>query len=283
MNPRNPLDRIKQVLLIVLMGFGFFGNAQENALEKNHAEGLSKAKNGDYIGAIQSFDKAIEALPMDPHAWYNRGMAKNMLGDYESALYDFGTCIALKPAYEKVWYNRGLTKLYLSQYDGALFDLSQAIQIDREYAAAYYYRAYIYELKGLFEFACVDYRNAGAKGYKVPDKIKAACLDTTYSGFIKNPILYIHESAKSKKYGYSSAHPICTGNLENVERYLRLLRAPNGAFVYYEMVQKDLHPVVDITFKNKRGKKTTNRIYFDCTKYEKPLRIRGMKTFKLPL
>lgn len=259
------------------------GYAQENALEKNHAEGLAKAKMGDYKGAIQSFDKAIEALPMDAHAWYNRGMAKNMLGEYESALYDFGTCIALKPAYEKVWYNRGLTKLYLSQYDGALFDFAQAIQIDREYASAYFYRAYVYELKGLYEFACIDYRNAAAKGYNVPIKIKEACLDTTYAGFMRNPILYLQEGAKNKRYGYSSAHPIRVGYMENVERYLRLLRSPKGTFVYYEMVAKEPKPIVDITFENKRGKSVSKRLYFDCTSYQKPLRVRGMKTFTLPL
>ena len=70
MNPRNPLDRIKRVLLTVLMGFGFLGNAQENALEKNHAEGLAKAKNGDYIGAIQSTS----------HAYLDDGNVNLLLG-----------------------------------------------------------------------------------------------------------------------------------------------------------------------------------------------------------
>ena len=78
-------------------------------------------------------------------------------------------------------------------------------------------------------------------------------------------------------YVYNKAFtPNTTFNQKEVFVYI-----PTNAT--YEMVQKDLHPVVDITFKNKRGKKTTKRIYFDCTKYEKPLRIRGMKTFKLPL
>jgi hypothetical protein len=37
--------------------------AQERALEKNHQEGIDKAKQGDYLGAITSFTKAIEVLP----------------------------------------------------------------------------------------------------------------------------------------------------------------------------------------------------------------------------
>ena len=277
------MNKNKIVLLITFLGCFLLGLSQETALEKNHAEGLAKAKQGDFIGAIQCFDKAIEALPLDAFAWYNRGMAKNMIGDYESALYDFGTCIALKPAYEKVWYNRGLTKLYLSQYDGALFDLSQAIQIDREYASAYYYRAYVYELKGLYEFACIDYHNAASKGYKLSEKIKSACLDSTYSKMIHNPVLYLHDDTKSRTYGYSKKNPIRIGCIENLDRYLRLLRSPNGKFVYFDILQNEPKPEVLITFENKRGKKITKQLYFDCSVYEKPLRIRGMKTFKLPL
>lgn len=255
---------------------------QERALEVNHQEGLNKAREGDYIGAIESFTKAIEILPLDAYAWYNRGMAKNMIGEYEDALNDFGTCIGLNPAYGKVWFNRGLTKIYLGRYDGAIIDLTQAIRIEREYAAAYYNRAYLYELKGLFDFACTDYRNAQAKGYDVPRNKLNACIDTLYSGFEKNPLLHLTIKSKSICYGFTKRNPIKIGNDSNMQRYLRLLRAPDGTYVYNTIISSETLNTVEIKYK-KRGKEKTKLLYFDLRSLEQPKLIKGFTTFKLPV
>lgn len=252
--------------------------SQERALEKNHQEGIDKAKQGDYHGAIASFTKAIEVLPLDAYAWYNRGMAKNMIGEYEDALNDFGTCIGLNPAYGRVWYNRGLTKMYVANYDGAIVDLTQAIQIEREYAGAYYYRAYLYEIKGLFDFACTDYQNAQAKGYPVPAEKLAACRDTSYPGFIKHPLLFLTKVSSMRSYGTKKRNPIHVGSKDNMEIYLRLLRSPDGKYVYHNVIEKGELSVVEITY-TKHGKKKSKLIYFDLSVLEDPKIIKGFKTF----
>lgn len=253
--------------------------AQERALEKNHQEGIDKAKQGDYIGAIASFTKAIEVLPLDAYAWYNRGMAKNMIGEYEDALNDFGTCIGLNPAYGRVWYNRGLTKMYIGKYDGAIIDLTQAIQIEREYAGAYYYRAYLYELKGLFDFACTDYRNAQAKGYPVPAEKLGACADTLYKGFIKHPLLYLTKESSTRCYGRKKGKPIHVGSVGNMEIYLRLLRSPDNKYVYHNIIEHGEQCTVEINY-TKHGKKKSDLIYFDLAVLDAPKIIKGFKTFK---
>jgi tetratricopeptide (TPR) repeat protein len=252
--------------------------AQERALEKNHQEGIDKAKKGDYIGAISSFSKAIEVLPLDAYAWYNRGMAKNMIGEYQDALNDFGTCIGLNPAYGRVWYNRGITKMYVANYDGAIVDLTQAIQIEREYAGAYYYRAYLYELKGLFDFACTDYQNAQAKGYPVPAEKLAACRDTSYQGLIKHPLLFLTKESSMRSYGTKKSNPIHIGNTVNMEIYLRLLRSPDGKYVYHNVVEQGDLSVVEINY-TKHGKKKSKLLYFDLDVLEDPKIIKGFKTF----
>lgn len=256
--------------------------AQEQALEKNHQEGLDKAKKGDYIGAIASFTRAIEVLPLDPYTWYNRGMAKNMIGEYADAINDFGTCIGLKPAYGKVWYNRGLTKLYMAQYDGAIVDLSQAIQIEREYASAYYYRGYLYELKGFYDLACADYQLASEKGYKVPSEKLTACQDTTYAGLIRKPLLYLNDKATNRCYGTKPKVPIKVGNKQNMETYLRLLRSAEGKFVYYTIIDTSNLYKVELSYTNKNQEKKKT-IYFDLNSYDRPKLLKGFTTFKQPL
>lgn len=264
---------------LVLVATCSLAFAQERALEKNHQEGIDKAKQGDYIGAIASFTKAIEVLPLDAYAWYNRGMAKNMIGEYEDALNDFGTCIGINPAYGRVWYNRGLTKMYIGQYDRAILDLTQAIQIEREYAGAYYYRAYLYELKGLFDFACTDYRNAQAKGYPVPAEKLAACLDTSYQGLIKRPLLLLTKESSTRCYGRKKQNPIHVGSMDNMEIYLRLLRSPDGKYVYHQVIETGELCMVEIIYTT-HGKKKSDLIYFDLNVLDDPKIIKGFKTFK---
>jgi tetratricopeptide (TPR) repeat protein len=265
-------------LLIALLSCAFYGNSQP-LKEENYQKGLDLAKAGKYEEAIMAFTKAIEVQPLDAYAWYNRAMAKNMIGEYETAIDDFTTCIGLSRSYEKVWYNRGLTKMHVGQYDGALFDLNQALQIQRNYPEANYYRAYIYELKGLYEFACTDYQNAAGKGYKVPSEKLLACQDTNFTGLLKNPLLKLSKISKRKSYGTKENRPIAIGSQENVERYLRLLRSPEGKFVPFEIKNRQALTVVKITYPFK-GKTQEKTLYFDLNKPCDPLIIKGFKTFK---
>jgi tetratricopeptide (TPR) repeat protein len=268
----------KQLLIISLIWSAFISFGQP-LKEQNYQQGLDYAKVGKYEEAIAAFTKAIVVQPLDAFAWYNRAMAKNMVGEYETAIDDFTTCIGLSRSYEKVWYNRGLTKMYVGQYDGALFDLNQALQIQRNYPEAHYYRAYIYELKGLYDFACTDYQNAQGKGFKVPEEKLSACRDTDYIGFLKNPLLKLTKISKRKSYGTSKKSPIAIGCFENVERYLRLLRSPEGKFVPFEISNRSEITVVKITYSLK-GKNMEKNLYFNLNKPCDALIIKGFKTFK---
>jgi len=265
------------ILLLTLCSSAF---SQEHVLEKNHAEGLEKAKQGDYAGAVASFTKAIEALPLDAYAWYNRGMAKNMLGDYEEAIYDFSTCIGISPTYKKVWLNRGITKMYTGNYDGALADYAQTLHLDRDYAEAYYQRAVVYELKGLFEFACTDYNNALGKGYLNASEKTRNCRDTSYQKLIHQPLLNLTLTSNKKSYGRRLKHPIKVGSTENLTTYLRHLRAPTGAFVPFQILEKGDITKVQITYTNLKKKPKTSLLYFDCKQYGEVKLLKGFTTFK---
>lgn len=265
------------ILLFSFYAFGFWG--QEYILEKNHQDGLNKAKSGDYQGAVEAFTKAIEVQPLDGFTWYNRAMAKNMMGLYLEAIDDFNACIGISPTYKKVWYNRGLTKLYLTNYDGALADFSQAIQLDREYAEAYLQRATVYEWRGLYEFACTDYRNAMSKGQQgLTAKVKA-CQDTSYSTFEKNMLLYLDVDKCKKTYGRQKKCPIQVGSENNMSVYLRLLRGKNGEFIPYRILKTGPISEVEISVPTKKKGIQKTLIYFDCVNFDRPLVLKGFTTF----
>ncbi len=53
-----------------------------NKAEEYYDSGVEKANSGDYEGAIEDYNKAIEINPKDADAYHNRGFAKAELGNY---------------------------------------------------------------------------------------------------------------------------------------------------------------------------------------------------------
>lgn len=50
--------------------------------------GLAKKKQGDYVGAINDYSRAIEFDPVSPVGYANRAIAKSLSGDYQGAIDD---------------------------------------------------------------------------------------------------------------------------------------------------------------------------------------------------
>ena len=81
-----------------------------------------------------------------------------------------------------------------------------------------------------------------------------------------------------RSYGTKKSNPIHVGNTDNMEIYLRLLRSPDGKYVYHNVVEKGNLSVVEINY-TKHGKKKSKLIYFDLDVLEDPKIIKGFKTF----
>jgi tetratricopeptide (TPR) repeat protein len=60
-------------------------------------QGNQKYMNWDLIGAIASYDKALEIKPDFHEAWYNRGIALGNLGRYEEAIASWDRALEIKP------------------------------------------------------------------------------------------------------------------------------------------------------------------------------------------
>ncbi|MDD9797976.1 MAG: tetratricopeptide repeat protein, partial [Alphaproteobacteria bacterium] len=76
-------------------------NENENGNEQRAREyfdsGYEKGRAGDYKGAIEDFNKAIELKPDYTIAYDNRGYANSRLENYLQALADYDKAIKLDP------------------------------------------------------------------------------------------------------------------------------------------------------------------------------------------
>jgi len=109
--------------------------------------GLAKQYLGDYTGAIEDYNKAIEIDPENGGTYYmSRGLAKQDLQDYTGAIENYDKAIELDPKNDFAYYNRGLAKQSLRDkieaegyhatadlgyHTGAIEDYDKAIEINK--------------------------------------------------------------------------------------------------------------------------------------------------------
>ena len=123
-------------------------------------QGNQKYMNGDFIGAIASFDRALEIKPDFHEAWYNRGIALGNLGRFEEAIASYDRALEIKPDYHEAWNNRGVALGNLGRFEQAIASYDQAIKINSNYANAYYNKACCYGLQNNVELAIENLQRA---------------------------------------------------------------------------------------------------------------------------
>lgn len=140
-------------------------------------EGKNKANNGDFEGALVSFNKAIE-LAEDPWSdlFRGRGVVKKAIGDCNAAIEDLKIALELlEGSNDEVYVNESsklilldlaYCKLFNENPDtyGAIFDCNEVIKLDPNSARAFGLRGIakvtINDVKG----ACSDVKNASILG-----------------------------------------------------------------------------------------------------------------------
>ncbi len=127
--------------LALILTVSLYANAQTAEEYLEYLDNvLSKYKLGDFSGAIQDCNKAIELNPNHADAYNNRGASKLNLGDYMGAIQDCNKAIELNPNFAEAYYNRGYSKYNLGDYMGAIQDCNKAIELNPNFAEAYYNR-----------------------------------------------------------------------------------------------------------------------------------------------
>jgi tetratricopeptide (TPR) repeat protein len=113
--------------------------------------------HADYSDAIADYDKAVELEPDHATAYYNRGAAKYAMGDTAGALVDYDEAIELNPYLAEAYTGRGLAKMAMGDNTGALADYDQAIELNPDYTDAYYDRGAVRYNLGDYSGAKADF------------------------------------------------------------------------------------------------------------------------------
>ncbi|MDB9433436.1 CHAT domain-containing protein [Microcystis aeruginosa] len=123
-------------------------------------QGNQKAINGDFIGAIASYDQALEFKPDDHYAWNIRGAALGNLGRFEQAIASWDRALEIKPDYYYAWNNRGIALANLGRLEEAIASYDRALEFKPDYPDAWHNRGVALHKLGRLEEAIASYDQA---------------------------------------------------------------------------------------------------------------------------
>ncbi|WP_453898135.1 tetratricopeptide repeat protein [Xanthocytophaga flava] len=131
-------------------------SSSEAFLEK----GRQMMQQGDFKGALDFLNKAIEKDPENVDALNARGVANLELKQYAAAQLDFDQAIKLNSNTYKPYYNRGRNQAAQQKWQPALEDFSKAVQMAPDTADIYFNRGVIYFQLNQFPEALQDFSKA---------------------------------------------------------------------------------------------------------------------------
>jgi tetratricopeptide (TPR) repeat protein/CHAT domain-containing protein len=123
-------------------------------------QGNQKYMNGDLIGAIASYDQALEIKPDLHEAWNNRGVALRNLGRFEQAIASYDQALEIKPDKHEAWSNRGNALDNLGRYEEAIASCDKALEIKPDKHEAWYNRGVALVNLGMYEEAIASFDRA---------------------------------------------------------------------------------------------------------------------------
>ncbi|ABA24571.1 TPR repeat protein [Trichormus variabilis ATCC 29413] len=123
-------------------------------------QGLEKAKQRDYAGAIEEFSRALKLTPYFAEAYLQRGLAYYDSGAILLAVSDYTEVIRINPESVEAYYCRSLARLALKNLPGALEDVEQAIRLNINYAAAHHLRGTVRRKQGYIQDAIASFKQA---------------------------------------------------------------------------------------------------------------------------
>lgn len=138
--------------------------------------GYSKSELEDYRGAIADYNTAIELNPKNIAAYYERGYVKGELEDYRGSIQDYNKVIELDPSSSDAYSNLGVSKGRLKDYQGAIQAFNKSIELNPKEALAYYNRGLNKLKAGDKNGGCLDFSKAGELGFEdAYETIKEKC------------------------------------------------------------------------------------------------------------
>lgn len=147
---------------------------KENKLKRESAilffKGALYASQGQYLQALDNYNKALEIEPNFTNAYINRGLLYRGNKKYDMALKDYTKALEIDPTSATAHNNRGVLYRIKRQYELAISDYNSAIKIDPMFAGAYFNLGVIYHrYKNQFDQAIHFYSKAIEINPNYPD------------------------------------------------------------------------------------------------------------------
>lgn len=108
---------------------------------------------------VQEVRAKLEKAPDDPELWYELGMGLSAAGDDAQAVKAFSQGIFYAPFDPFLHFARGRKLNSAGQFWPAIAELTLACRLDATEWTFLYYRATSYNLHGMYEESCVDFKN----------------------------------------------------------------------------------------------------------------------------
>lgn len=125
--------------------------------------GLAKSNSGDYLGAIEDFNKAVAIAPKYFDAINNRGWAYYNLKKTDKAISDYRLAISVYQS-DVAYRNLAWAYYILNNFKGAIENYSITIKLSPSDSRAYFYRAMSYYKTDNLPEACKDWKKAKETG-----------------------------------------------------------------------------------------------------------------------
>ncbi len=120
-------------------------------------EGIDFLQDYEYQKAIESFDKALEANPMDKILYFYRGYSYLRLEEYEKAVADLEKATILDQTNADAFSSLAAAYLELKEYEDVIRTATKAIILNPKDAASYFNRGIAYNFTHKFDKAYSDF------------------------------------------------------------------------------------------------------------------------------
>jgi len=87
-------------------------------------------ESGQYVEAIQTYDRALAVNPICADCWNDKGLAYFYTGDATSAHDSFDKAIAIAPEFPNVWLSKGFVLVSEGRFQEAIVPLNKVKELD---------------------------------------------------------------------------------------------------------------------------------------------------------
>jgi tetratricopeptide (TPR) repeat protein len=135
---------------------------ETNEIEKTDVkdyrkQGIDYLQDYEYENAIDSFDKALEANPMDKILYFYRGYSYLRLKEYDKAVADLEKATILDQTNADAFSSLAAAYLELKEYDDVIRTATKAIILNPKDAASYFNRGIAYNFEHRYDKAYNDF------------------------------------------------------------------------------------------------------------------------------